>query len=242
MNELNRVYQNNTSQKKISNNEQDNHNMPTTNKKEPIIEQKNNFELNVHIINFQKSNDELDKKEKSANYFPKELEKCIESIGNEPLQILHIEKDMNKVVNICKLVPKEKTMKQKHIEDYFHKLENQSQEEDKNQNCAKNDEKMNGKISCFGNIGNKSYNQKVEYFSNIPQPPFPGVSIADNLDDFQVQEFNDFEDIKLKDQRLSEDSICCFNVSTNFNNNINPILFFPENTHNFEHYSDAPSA
>ena len=247
MNELNRVHPNNTSEKEMGNNEQDNHITPTTNKKESIIEPKNDIVQNAHIINFQKTDNELDEKEKAANYFSKDQEKCLESISKGPLPIFHIEKDMNrvvKIVNFSELFQKEEIMKDRLFEEHLRKLENQSQEEDKdrNQNCAKNDEKMNNKIISFGNIGNGSCTQKWEYFSNIPEPPSLGVSIADNLDDFQVQEFNDIEDIKLKDQRLSEDNICCFNVSTNFNNNINPTLTFPENTQNFEHYSDAPSA
>ena len=257
MSELNQEYENKTLPKEIWNKVLDNHNLPTTNKKEPIIEHKNNFEKinkqNVYIIQLEKADDEQNEKEKPDNYFSDKRENRLESIKSEVLEIPYIENDMNKDnqnKNLQNLEnvnqePKPKIVRQSHIEDFFSKLNEQHQNESKDNNINLNEsyEKMNLKISSFEKISEQHYKPKLENFSNIPHLPSPGVGGVkmNDFDDSQIQEFNHIGVIQLNAQSEVNNNFCLVNISTNFYTNINPMLIFPGDTHSFEHHSDAPS-
>lgn len=252
MSELNLKYENSAFPKKIWKSLLDNHNVPTKNNKEHIIEQKNTFEnineKNIHFIKLEKADVVQNEKEKSNIYFLKEREKCPELIKKEALEIPYIENHMNKVDQNQNLssfhqeLPKLKIIGQSHIEDFFSKLKNQYQNENKenNQNLNENYEKMNHKISSFEKISEQPYKPKFEILSNIPHPPSPRVGIVElyNFSDSLAQEFNYIDDIQLKNKGENDVNICYFSINTNSNNNINTILTFPEDTHNFEHHSD----
>jgi len=257
MSELNQEYENNTLPKEIWKHDLDNHNMPTTNKKESIIEHKSNFENinkpSIYIIKLKKEEDEQNEKEKPDIYFLNEREKNLESIKREALEIPYLENDMNKGVqhqnlsNIHQDLPNQKIVGQSLNKDFFSKLNapNQNEDKEKSHNLNENYEKMNHKISSFEKMSEQHYKPKLENFSNIPHPTSPGVGIVklklNNFDDSLAQEFNHLGDIKLNAQNEIDDNICFCNISTNFNTNINPMLFFQEDTHSFEHHSDDPS-
>ena len=259
MSELNQEYEINTLPKEIWNNVLDNHNMPTTNKKESTIEHKNDFETinkpSIYINELDKEDDEQNEKEKSDSYFLNEREKNLGSIKREVLEIPYIENDMNKgdhnqnqnLSNIHQELPEQKIVGQSHNKDFSSKLnaQNQNEGKEKSHNLNESYDKMNHKISSFEKIGEQHYKPKMENFSNVSHPSSPRVGIVklelNNFDDSLAQEFNNLGDIKLNDVSELDDNFWFCNISTNSNPLINPMLIIQEDTHGFEHHSDDPS-
>ena len=186
------------------------------------------------IVNYNKTLKKMSElnQEYENKTLPKEIwNKVLDNhnLATEVLEIPYIENVMNRsdqnknlanLENVNQELPKQKIIRQNHIEDFFRKLNEQRQNEskDKSINLYETYEKMNLKIISFEKISELHYQPELENFSNIPHLPSPGVGGVkmNDFDESQIQECNHIGVIRLNAQSEVDNNFCFINISTNF--------------------------